>query len=223
MAELKHVGRMKNTGRKCLVVFRTLPGDAFSCLIIPTESLPDSYHDSLISLVESNAAQSTNEFSEVLARAVFSDGSTMLPTLHVKGFLSKVATDEVEMTPNNQASVLLSDLNQLIAEQQGVSVQDLAIKPAQPDPNVEVKEVASAKDISPKTGNTDPLMDQVEDFGRTTSASVNQEAPITKFDSPETEAKYYRSQADRLAKQAAEMRRKAEELAPTKKKTANVL
>ncbi len=38
------------------------------------------------------------------------------------------------------------------------------------------------------------------------------------FDSPETEAKYYRSQADKMAKLAAEMRRKAEELVPTKKK-----
>jgi hypothetical protein len=39
------------------------------------------------------------------------------------------------------------------------------------------------------------------------------------FDSPEAEAKHYRSQADALAKQAAAMRRKAEELAPTVKKT----
>jgi hypothetical protein len=223
MAELKHVGRIKETGRKCLVVFRTLPGDAFNCLVVPTESLPDSYHDSLINLVESNAAQSTSEFSEVLARAVFSDGSTMLPTLHLKGYLSKVSTSEVEMTPNNQASILLSELNQLIAQQLGVSVQDLALKPPEANPNVEVVEVASARDISPKTGNTDPLMDQVDDPGRTTSASVNQELEAPTFDSAEAEAKYYRSQADKLAKQAAEMRRKADVLAPIKKKTAKVL
>ena len=37
---------------------------------------------------------------------------------------------------------------------------------------------------------------------------------------PEAEAKFYRSQADALAKQAAAMRRKAEELVPTVKKTA---
>ena len=36
---------------------------------------------------------------------------------------------------------------------------------------------------------------------------------------PEAQAKEFRSQADKLSKQAAEMRRKAEELSPTKKKT----
>ena len=60
MQTLKHVGRIKSTGRRCLVVFRTLPGDAFSCLVIQTESLDPSQHDSLINLVESNAAQSAN-------------------------------------------------------------------------------------------------------------------------------------------------------------------
>ena len=63
----KHVGRIKNTGRRCLVVFRTLPNDAFNCLIIQTESLEPDYHDQLISVVDSAAAQSANEFSEVLA------------------------------------------------------------------------------------------------------------------------------------------------------------
>ena len=201
MADIKHVGRIKATGRKCIVVFRTLPGDAFSCLVIMTESLSDSYHDSLINLVESNAAQGVSELSEVLARAVFSDGSTMLPSLHVKGLLTKVPTSAVEMTPNSSVNVLLSELNQVIAEQKGVSVQDLALQPDAPKTNVEVKEIATAKDISPKTGNTDPLIDQ----------------PIL---NDEDLARKYRSDADRLSKEAAQLRRLAEELVPTKKKAA---
>lgn len=213
MQSLKHVGRVKSTGRRCLVVFRTLPGDAFSCLVVQTESLDSSYHDQLVSLVESNAAQSANEFSEVLARAVFSDGSTMLPSLHVKGLLAKFPTDAIEMVPNMQTTIMLSELNQIIAQQAGVSVQDLAIKP-NANQNVEIQEMAKVADISPKTGNTDPLMDQ-EDYGRTTSASVNESVePLT----DEALAKKYRSDADRLSKEAAELRRQAEALAPTKKK-----
>jgi hypothetical protein len=195
-----------------MVVFRTLPGDAFSCLIIQSDSLEPGYHDQLITLVESNAAQSANEFSEVLARSVFSDGSTMLPSLHVKGLLVKVPTDSVEMVPNMQTTILLSELNQVIAQQAGVSVQDLAIKP-NANQNVEIQELARVKDISPTTGNTDPIGDQ--DFGRTTSASVNEE-PL----SDEALAKKFRSDADRLSKEAAELRRQAEELVPTKKKVA---
>jgi hypothetical protein len=43
MQNLKHVGRIKDTGKKVLVAFRTLPGDAYSCLVVPTENLPDEY------------------------------------------------------------------------------------------------------------------------------------------------------------------------------------
>ena len=189
-----------------------MPNDAFNCLIVQTENLSDSYHDSLINLVESPAAQNANEFAEVLARAVFSDGSTMLPSLHAKGNLVKVPTDMVEMLPNNSVAILLSELNQMIAEQQGISVQDLAVTDGKA--KSEIKEIATAKDISPKDTSTDPVIDQ----GRTTSASVNE--LTVPSGTPDDVAKFYRSQADKLSKQAAEMRRKAEDLSPTKKKTA---
>jgi hypothetical protein len=204
MENLKHVGRIKDNGRRCLVVFRTLPGDAFNCLVVTTENLDDSYHNALINLVESNAAQIAYEFAEVLARSFFPDGSTMLPSLHVKGLLSKVPTDKVEMIPNNQTSILLSDLNQLIAEQRGISVQDLAIKD-DPKQNVEIQELATVKD----------LPEEKEDISKTTSSMAkSSNAPLTDEDL----ARKYRSDADRLSKEAAQLRRMAEELVPTKKK-----
>jgi hypothetical protein len=165
---------------------------------VPTEALSESYHDALISLVDSTSAQGSNELSEVLARALFPDGSTMLPSLHAKGFLVKVPTDQVLVTPNPSVSILLSELNQQIAEQLGVSVQDLSIKsPNAKNPNTEVKEIATATDISPK---------QKTDV--TGSKDLNDEDL----------AKKYRSDADRLSKEAAQLRRLAEDLVPTKKK-----
>jgi hypothetical protein len=211
MQSLKHVGRIKKTGRRCMVVFRSLPNDAFNCLVIQTESLEPDYHDQLVNLVESPAAQNSNEFSEVLARAIFSDGSTMLPSLHVKGLLTKMPTDAIEMVPNMQATIMLSDLNQMIAEQQGISVQDLAIK-RDPKYNVEVQELAKVNEIP-----TETVVE--EDLSRTTSASVNQ-TELSATATPEETAKHYRSQADKLAKEAAKFRRLAEDLAPTKKKVA---
>jgi hypothetical protein len=209
MADLKHVGKIKHTGKKVLVAFRTLPGDAYSCLVVPTESLLDDQHNSLIQLVESPAAQQSFEFHEVLARAKFPDGSTMLPTLHVQGKLLKVGTDKVEMTPNFNVSISLAELNQLIAEQKGIAVSELAVQDPSIDPKVKVDEVATVKDMNPA--------------GRTTSASVNEDAqpaiqapavPLT----PEDQAKKFRSDADRLSKEAAELRRQAEALVPTTKK-----
>jgi carbamate kinase len=180
-----------------LIAYRTLPGEAHYCLIVPTENLPDLYHDALINLVESNAGQEAYEFAEAMDRTQFPDGSRMLPALHATGRLLKVATGAIEMTPTTGYSLLLSELNQVIAEQRGVSVDDLSLKESLED---KVKEPKKAEPVA-----------------EVVSTTIVEAEPTT-FDSPESEAKHYRSQADKLAKQAAEMRRKAEELVPTKKK-----
>ena len=207
MAEIKHVGRVIPTKKKCIVAYRTLPGESGSCLIVPTENLPDSYHDAIINLVESNAGQTAYEFAEAMTRMTFPDGSIMLAALHTQGRLVKVPTNQIEMTPTTQTSILLSELNQIIAEQRGVTVGDLALRSTSAQ-KTEVAEVATVQEI-PTTS----------DVTRTTSASVNEPEVATPevFDSAESEAKHYRSQADKFAKQAAEMRRKAEDLVPTKK------
>ena len=129
MAEIKHVGRIKSTNKKCVVAYRTLPGDAYNCLIVPTESIPDAYHDSLLNLVESNAAQTSYELAEALARTNFPDGTIMLSSLHALGKLVKVPTDQVEMLPAPGVSIQLDELNQLIAAQRGIPVDELSIKP----------------------------------------------------------------------------------------------
>ncbi len=209
MVSLKHVGRFVANGRKCLVAYRTLPGDANNCLVVQTENLSDDQHNALISLVESPAAQDANEFAEVLARAPFPDGSVMLANLHVNGKLVKIPTDQVEMVPNFQTKILLSELNATIAQQLGVAIDDLAITdPRKLNSDTEVKEIATVKEMPSEKA----------DVTKTTSASVNETEVPTSFTSAEAEAKFYRSQADKLAKQAAEFRRKAEELVPTKKK-----
>lgn len=203
---------MLTSKKKVLVAFRTLPGDAYSCLVIPTESLSDDQHNAIINLVESPAAQEAYEFAEALDRTQFPDGSRMLPNLHGNSRLVKVATSDVEMLPVPGTSILLSELNQIIAEQRGVAIDDLHISPSSMDKaraNTEVREVASAHEMPAEAA----------DVAKTTSASVNESVEtVAKFDTPEAEAKFYRSQADKLAKEAAAMRRKAEELAPTKKK-----
>jgi len=208
MAALKHVGRVKATGKKCIVAYRTLPGDAYNCLIVPTENLPDSYHDAIINLVESNAGQSAYEFAETMARTNFPDGSIMLSALHTQNRMIKVSTDQIEMLPTNSYAILLSELNQVIAEQRGVAVDNLALRSADVE-KAEVLEVAKVSEVPPST----------EDFSKTTSASINEdEVVITEYTDPVDAAKHYRSQADKLAKQAANFRRLAEELVPAPKK-----
>jgi len=201
MQSLKHVGRIKATGKKVLVAFRTLPGDAYSALVVPTENLPDDMHNAIINCVESPAAQEAYEFADALDRTQFPDGSRMLPALHATGRLVKVSTDAIEMTPTIGVSIQLSELNQIIAEQRGVAVDGLAVPMSSMDKakaNTTVTEVARSEEVKA------PLSEEA--------------APVVAPEgTPEDQAKFYRSQADKLAKEAAAMRRKAEELVPTKK------
>lgn len=197
MGNLKHVGRVKANGRKVLVAYRTLPGESDAALVIDTASLSDDQHDSLIKLVESPAGQSSYEFAEVMARTNFPDGSVMLANLHFNGKLIKVKTSEIEMIPTLQSTISLDQLNQLIAEQRGISVNDLAIGSGQ-----EIQEVAKIQDVVPSK----EIMEEIVE-------TIN-EQPLT----DEQLAKKYRSDADRLSKEAAQLRRMAEELVPTKKK-----
>jgi hypothetical protein len=200
MVNLKHLGRMKSNKAKVLVVFKTLPNDPDHCLVVGTSGLDDSYHNSIIDLVESQQAQDTFEFGEILSIRYFADGKPMLPALHQGRNLVKVATKDVEMTPNPTTIMPLDELNKLIAEQRGVKVEDLAITdgPAKS----EVKEVAKVKD----------LME--------TAAPVTQENAGVLSDTDL--AKSYRSQADAMYKEAARLRKQADELDPPKKKTVKV-
>ena len=125
--DTKHVGKMKNNSARVAVVYRTLPGEPTNALVVGTNGLTDSYHDSLMSLIESDAGQQANELADVLAVRRFPDGTVMLQYLHSNGHLKKVPTNIVLMTPNNKTSIPLSEVNQMIASQKGVKVEDLAV------------------------------------------------------------------------------------------------
>lgn len=144
MANIKHVGQIINTQKRCIVVFRELPDDENSCLVVDTDAAPDWMHDDLITAVESNGAQASANFYEYAQRSVFADGTNMLQTLHSSGRLIKLPTEKVAMTPNNSVSVNLKELNDIIREDSGgapvVSPDTTQIQPA-------------AKDL----GNVDPI------------------------------------------------------------------
>ena len=197
---IKHVGRLTSNKRKVAVAYRTLPGDPNSALVVSTENLTDSDHDILMQMVESPAGQSANELAEAMARTRLSDGSVMLARFHAQGKLQKVATKDVMMTPDNNTSVQLDELNKIIAEQKGVAIEDLAI-------SEDTQPVATAQEV-PAGDATAPSNEPV--------AAPKEEGVL----SDEDLAAQYRSQADAMFKEAKKLREQAEELAPTKKKSA---
>jgi hypothetical protein len=200
---LKHVGKVKNTGARVLVVFRTLPGESNMSLVLPTATLPDQYHDSIMKLVETEQAQDAYEFGEIMHIRPFPDGRPMLRAMQQDNRLQKVATDNVIMTPNPNAEVILADLNVMVAEQKNCTIDDLCtfVKGGE-------AEKVKAQTKSPKAPEAAPVKAQAADNAVLSDSDI---------------AKSYRSQADALYKEAAQLRKQADELDPPKKKTTKTV
>ena len=190
---MKHIGKMKNNAAKVVIVYRTLPGDPHSALVIGTQGLTDMYHDGLMTVVESDSGQQANELADVLAVRKFADGTNMLAYLHTNGYLKKVPTSNVTVTPKvNSDHIQLDELNVLIAEQKGVLLEELAVNDGS-----EEKTVANKKSATKKS-------------------EVVTESPDSGLDLTPAEL---RSRADALFKQAQTLRKQADSLDPPKKKT----
>lgn len=115
MSELmRHIGRVSNTGARVIVAFRKLPDDAGNCLVIESDTLPEMYHDNLMTIVKSNAAQDVVDFYEILHRNSFGDGKQCLQALHEMSLLRKVPVELVEMLPFPNTPVPLSTINEEI-------------------------------------------------------------------------------------------------------------
>ena len=192
MANMKHIGRMKETGRKVAVVFRTIPGDPHSALVVQTENIKDADHDKLMTLIESNTGQTADELADAMQRTPLGDGSMMLNAFHLTGKLTKVSTSDIEMTPDTASTISLDELNKMIAEQKGVGVADLAVGGSSVDTIATAETVPSGE----------------------ASATVEaaKEQPLT----DQQLANNMRADADRLFKEATELRKQAEDLDPSK-------
>lgn len=207
MVTLKHIGRLKNNQAKVLVAFRTLPGESDHALVIPVANLSDTYHNSIMLVVESDQAQTSFEFGELLHIRPFPDGRPMLLALREDGYLLKTKTDNVIMTPNTVDTILLSELNTIIAQQKNCAIDELCMfVSGAPKEKVEKETETLGRDVGepnlPKpTAKVEPLK------AAETEALTDQDI-----------AKSYRSQADSLYKEAARLRKQADEIDPPKKK-----
>jgi len=162
-------------------------------LVVQTSPLPDQYHNAIIDLVDQDVAQDAWEFGEILFTRPFPDGRPMLQALQADNRMIKVATDSIIMTPTPNSEISLHELNSFIAEQKNCAIDDL---------------YTFTKGAPVKKESATP----VQDTASVVAASTNE--VLTDRDI----ARNFRSQADAMYKEAARLRKQADDLDPPAKK-----
>lgn len=224
---IKHVGKHNN--KRCVILFKTVPGEEHMCLVVYPDTLPRHIHDDVMQALESDAGQQAKEFSDYLFRFTLSDGNNALQTLHKEGMIKKVPTNQVIVTPNAKSTVRLDELNSILGKMaQGEEA---------------VKELANLDKNSGMTGNR-RRTDEGRDMGelrapresRSTPAQIQNNISISDVLSDEELASQRLAQAQKLQQdakallaEAARLQEEALNLGPAKqngtrktKKTAKV-
>lgn len=109
---IKHIG--KHGDRKVAIIFREVPGEEHMALIIYPQTLPVSFHDAIMKVIESPAGQTAENLGDALFRSLLPDGRPMLQTLHSEGMIKKVQAKQVIVTANAASSVNLDEMNGII-------------------------------------------------------------------------------------------------------------
>lgn len=195
MAFLRHIG--KHGDRKVAVVFREVPGEPHMALVVYTELLGQNIHDPLMSCLEGDIGQNSEDLALALNRTHTRDGQIILQKLHGEGMLKKVNTEQIVMTPQPNVKIKLSELNKILDEMKmgEEAVKKLAEMDASlgiQDPVQVAKRLRGDRKPEPVVATGDALGDQV------LANNLRQQA-----ERMDREAKGLMAEAQRLLKEAA--------------------
>jgi hypothetical protein len=114
MSFLRHVG--KHGDRKVAIVFREVPNEEHMCLVVYTQLLNQNIHDPMMSCIEGDIGQNSDELASALNRQFTRSGEPILQVLHREGMLKKVRTEDIVMTPQSNTKIRLDELNKILRE-----------------------------------------------------------------------------------------------------------
>jgi hypothetical protein len=194
---IKHVGKHNN--RKVVILYKTVPGEDHMCLLSYSDSLPQSFHDEVMRVLESPVGQQAKELSDALFRNLLPDGRNILHSLHQEGLIKKVPTSQVIVTPKANSSVRLDELNTILAKmEEGESA------------------VKKLKELDDQLGVRDPLKStKTRDLGEPVmpSAEVLSDADLAR--ARLEQAMKMRADAEQLITEATRLEQEAETLSPS--------
>lgn len=124
---MKHVGKIKGSDTRCVVVNLTIPGREDHALVI-AGNMPPRIEQAVMQLLESNEGQQSLELADYLYRRSMPDtGKNVLLTLHEMGLLTAIPVDKIIMMPRPNTPVALKDiLEAMKAQNEGLPVPSSA-------------------------------------------------------------------------------------------------
>ena len=214
---VKHVG--KHNDRKVVVLYREVPNEDHMCLVANSDLLPRLVHDEVMKVLESPSGQAADSFADALFRNIMADGRNTLEVLHREGFIKKVPTNQIIMTPTTKAKVRLDELNTILNEmKQG----EEAIKRLQDIDNqagmAPKKRVREGREVGMPPNNQSLSRTNI-DTESTTSAAAYVKGALTDDDLAADrlrQAENMKAQAEQLLAEARRLEQEADNLSPAK-------
>jgi hypothetical protein len=214
---IKHVGKHNN--KKIVLMWRRVPNEDHMCLVSYSDTLPRMIHDEVMKALESPIGQAAKEFSDVMFRTVMADGRNALEVLHKEGFIKKVPTSQVLITPTAKSSVRLDELNDILDE---MEKGEEAVKRLQEiDSNTGMsgkKKPRGGREVGMPPNNTSVSRTNI-DVDATDSAAAYLKGALSDEDLANdrlSQAESFKKQAEQLLAEAKRLEQEASNLAPAK-------
>jgi hypothetical protein len=213
---IKHVGKHNN--KKIVLLFRKVPNEGHMALIAYSDTLPRMIHDEVMKQLESPIGQNAKELSDVLFRTTMADGRNCLEVMHREGFIKKVPTAQVLVTPTSKSSVRLDELNDILDEMEKGQEAVQRLQEIDKSAGMQTKKRREPREVGmpPQNSNLSRTNQQVE---ATNSAADYLKGALTDEDLASqrlTQADEMKRQAESLLAEAKRLEQEAAEFAPKK-------
>lgn len=107
----KHVGKIKSSDQRCVVVFMSLPDEPDQALIVNIEALHPRFEQMVLDVVDSTEGQAERDLASALARRTVPETNrSILEELHARGLMRKESVDNIIMLPRPNMPLMLRDI-----------------------------------------------------------------------------------------------------------------
>jgi hypothetical protein len=110
MAMVRHVGKTASTDSRLVIVYMQIPDRPDHALVVNTDSLPQKFHDELMTIVQGEG-QKEAVLGDILSRRISaSTGADLLTSLHYAGQLQPIPVSNVIMLPQPNQPIPLTKI-----------------------------------------------------------------------------------------------------------------